>query len=262
MHIHYITEGAGPDLVLLHTLRTQLDMFQKVIPELAREFRVHALDYPGHGRSDTPDASYTAEFLVESVGTFLGERKIQHAILVGESIGGTIALVLAARHDARVRGVVAINPYDYNRGRGLMTSSMLARIVFTMRALPLIGPVVRRVNAYPVVSRIMLGGVYRREAFPPALLREVVNTVHPLAFDRLVDNWPTWEAMRAEYGAIRVPVQLLYGDHDWSRVADRECDAKAIPGARLTIVPQASHFLSLDNPQAVLTAVHDLVRLL
>ena len=44
--LRYIKAGAGPNLVLLHTLRTQLDIFQKVIPELSREFTVYAPDYP------------------------------------------------------------------------------------------------------------------------------------------------------------------------------------------------------------------------
>src|SRR5512134_4147196 len=47
--LRYLAVGEGPPLVLLHTLRTQLDMFQKIIPTLARRFRVYAPDYPGHG---------------------------------------------------------------------------------------------------------------------------------------------------------------------------------------------------------------------
>src|SRR5919202_2712192 len=117
--IRYVTAGSGPALVLLHTLRTQLDMFQKVIPELATRFRVVALDYPGHGHSDAPDADYGAEFFVRSVAGFLDRLNIEDAVVVGESIGGTIGLLLAARHHPRVRRVVAINPYHYDRGRGL-----------------------------------------------------------------------------------------------------------------------------------------------
>ena len=52
----YIRTGAGPTLLLLHTLRTQLDIFQKVIPTLAQQFTVYAVDYPGHGWSDIPRA--------------------------------------------------------------------------------------------------------------------------------------------------------------------------------------------------------------
>src|SRR5262245_60424770 len=53
--LRYIRAGRGPSLVLLHTLRTQLDLFEKVVPQLAQHFTVYALDYPGHGYSDIPN---------------------------------------------------------------------------------------------------------------------------------------------------------------------------------------------------------------
>ena len=49
IRLRYIKTGKGPVLVLLHTLRTQLDLFEKVIPELSDHFTVYALDHPGHG---------------------------------------------------------------------------------------------------------------------------------------------------------------------------------------------------------------------
>jgi hypothetical protein len=45
--LRYIKTGEGPNLVLLHTLRTQLDLFEKAVPELSKRFTVYALDYPG-----------------------------------------------------------------------------------------------------------------------------------------------------------------------------------------------------------------------
>ncbi len=82
--LRYITAGQGPALVLLHTLRTQLDMFQRVVPPLAKHFRVYALDYPGHGYSGIPGAEYTPDFFVASVGGFLEALQIKDAVVVGE----------------------------------------------------------------------------------------------------------------------------------------------------------------------------------
>src|SRR3989442_6788670 len=127
--LRYVAAGRGPALVLLHTLRTQLDMFQRVIPELAQRFRVYALDYPGHGYSDIPKAEYSSELFVTAAAQFLDQLDIRDAVIVGESIGGTIALVLAARHNARVRAVVAINPYDYDGGGGIPKNALLAKIL-------------------------------------------------------------------------------------------------------------------------------------
>lgn len=262
MRIRYLVAGNGPALVLLHTLRTQLDMFQKVIPELATHFRIYALDYPGHGHADAPDADYAAEFFVASVAGFLDRLNIQCAVLAGESIGGTIALLLAARHNPRVRGVVAVNPYDYDRGRGLRRSSALANVVLGITAMPILGDMLTRNAPLPAVKRILEGGVARKNSFPPELLQELYETGkrpgHPRAFVQLVRHWPSWEQARAEYGNIVLPVLLLYGDHDWSRDAEREADHRVIPGSRIRIVKDAGHFLALDAPSAFVQAVVDL----
>jgi pimeloyl-ACP methyl ester carboxylesterase len=97
--VRYIKTGAGPNLVLLHTLRTQLDIFQGVIPELARRFTVYAYDYPGHGWSDIPEASYAPEDFYKWTAAFLDKLDIRQATVAGVSIGATIALVLAARNN-------------------------------------------------------------------------------------------------------------------------------------------------------------------
>jgi pimeloyl-ACP methyl ester carboxylesterase len=262
VRLRYVVTGEGPPLVLLHTLRTQLDMFQKLVPELARRFRVYAMDYPGHGHSDIPRVEYSVELFVGSVARFLDQLDIRDATLAGESIGGTIALLLAARGNPRVRGVVAVNPYDYDRGRGLRRSSWLANLLFGVNDVPVLGATVARLRLAPILARVFHGGVDRPDSFPPDLLDELYRVGnrrgHYQAFMSLVHHWPEWEAARSEYGRIRRPVLLLYGDHDWSRADEREADAAAIPGARLRVVANVGHFLSLDAPGELVRAVDEI----
>ena len=257
--LRYIASGQGPALVLLHTLRTQLDMFQKVIPDLAKRFRIYAMDYPGHGYSDIPEATYSSEFFVTRVARFLDQLDIRDAVIVGESIGGSIALLLAARHNPRVRAVVAINPYDYDGGRGIRRSSVLANILFGLNNVPVLSSTVTRLRLYPIVKRVLEGGVYRRGALPATLARELYRVGnrrgHYRALMSLVRHWDSWERARAEYSSIDVPTLLIYGDHDWSRVGERESDRQIIAGAELRIIKDAGHFLSLDAPQEVVQAV-------
>jgi pimeloyl-ACP methyl ester carboxylesterase len=257
--IRYIVAGEGPALVLLHTLRTQLDMFQKVVPELARHFRVYALDHPGHGYSDIPRTHYTADFFVETVAGFLERLDIQQAAIVGESIGGTIGLLLAARRNPRVARVLAVNPYDYGKGRGLRRSSLLANAIFGLSEVPILGATVMRLRQFPIEKRVFEGGVKRKQSIPQALLREMYGVGerrgHYQAFMSLIHHWPEWEQAREEYGKINRPVLLLYGDGDWSRKAEREANARAIPGARISIVPDAGHFLSIEAPAELVRGI-------
>src|SRR5687767_13891684 len=85
---YHIEAGSGTTLVLLHTMRTQLDLFQRVIPALAARYHVYAIDLPGHGHSDIPAADYTASFFIGAVAGFLDQLDLEEAVLVGESIGG------------------------------------------------------------------------------------------------------------------------------------------------------------------------------
>jgi pimeloyl-ACP methyl ester carboxylesterase len=207
VRLRYVTAGEGRPLVLLHTLRTQLDMFQKMIPELARHFRVYALDHPGHGYSDIPDVDYRAEFFVSSVAGFLERLDIKDAVVAGESIGGSVALLLAARQNPRVQRVIAINPYDYDRGRGLRRSSALANLLFGLNDVPVLGATVTRLRQFPIVKKVFEGGVHHSESFPPTLLREMYavgnRPGHYQAFMSLVSHWPEWEEARKECGRRR-----------------------------------------------------------
>jgi pimeloyl-ACP methyl ester carboxylesterase len=261
LKLRYVVTGEGPPLLLLHTLRTQLDMFQKVVPQLARSFRVYALDLPGHGYSDIPRADLSPELFVRAVAGFLDRLQLGGVTVVGESIGGAIGLLLAARHNPRVKQVIAINPYDYDRGRGLRRATPVANLIFATGGVPVLGSTVTRLRSAPVESLVFRGGVRRRDSFPPELLAELSRVGnrpgYMAGFQTLVRHWPDWEEARREYGAIDRPVLLLYGEHDWSRPPEREADRAAIPGARLQIVPDAGHFLALDAPDEVVKAVKE-----
>src|SRR6266516_3500042 len=85
--LRYLKAGSGPTaLILLHTVRTQLDHFQLVIPKIAQAFTVYAIDMPGMGWSDiTPDASYTEPALRRAIVEFVKTLDITDVILAGES---------------------------------------------------------------------------------------------------------------------------------------------------------------------------------
>jgi pimeloyl-ACP methyl ester carboxylesterase len=172
-NLRYIKTGKGPLLVLLHTLRTQLDLFEKVVPELAKHFTVYALDYPGHGYSDIPKARYDANFFVDAVEGFLDELDLRDVTLAGVSIGGSIALIIAARRNPRVARVIAINPYDYAKGRGMARSSLFGWFVNYASLLPVIGETVMRLRNSLIMTSVLNGGVADEKSIPPALMGEM-----------------------------------------------------------------------------------------
>ena len=253
--LRYIKAGRGPNLVLLHTLRTQLDVFQKVIPTLVQRFTVYALDYPGHGYSDIPKVDYEPKLFVDAVGGFLDALDIRDATLAGISIGGTIALLMAARHNPRVKKVVAINPYDYGKGGGVRRSSPVANLIFGLGMIPVLGETVMRLRNRIVEGPIFQGGVAEPDAIPAPLLEELylvgTRPGHYRAFLNLLRNAHKWDEARALYPEIKAPVLLVYGGHDWSKPKERETTLHDIPGAKMQTLTSGGHFLSLDRPREV-----------
>ena len=254
--VRYINTGRGPVLVLLHTLRTQLDLFEKVVPQLAQQFTVYALDYPGHGYSDIPGGRYDAGFFVKSVEAFLQALDLQEVTLCGVSIGGAIALIVAGRRNPRVSRVVAINPYDYARGRGMARSSFLGWMITTTARVPVLGETVMRLRNFIIMKAVLRGGVANPLCISERLLKEMYRVGnrkgHYRAFVQLLRNAATWEAAPEIYRNIRVPVSVIWGDRDWSKAHEREGDNKMIPGAKAVAVEGGGHFLPLDRPDAVI----------
>jgi len=253
--IRYIKYGSGPAVVLLHTLRTQLDMWQKVIPELAKTFTVYAMDHIGHGFSDIPNIEFMPETFKRNVAGFMQAMDINNATIVGESIGGSIGLILAAESNKRVSKVIAINPYGYAQGKGIHRSSMIARLLFSISNIPILGATFWRLRSYPIFLQIMRGGVFNNKSLPKKLMHEI-NAAgnrkgHHQAFMNLIKHFPKWQQVREIYPNIKTPVLLVYGSNDWSTADEREQEYSLIPDSELVIIQNAGHFISLDSPDLI-----------
>jgi pimeloyl-ACP methyl ester carboxylesterase len=256
MRLRCLRTGAGRRVLLLHTLRTQLDLFRDVIPELAKEVEVHAFDLPGHGHSEIVPEPYTPELFARAVRGYLESLDLSDVVVVGESIGGALGLMLAAEGNPRIARVVAINSYDYDRGRGIMRGSFLSGMIFRLSAVPVLGGTIWRYRWHGAFATIIKGSVDRPGSLPQDLVAEMHRVGnrpgHYRAFMSLIENFPAWEGLRAAYPKIRVPVTLVYGEHDWSRPAEREACRALIPGARLETVSGSGHLMSFDAPEAVI----------
>jgi pimeloyl-ACP methyl ester carboxylesterase len=256
VRLRYIKAGAGPTIVLLHTLRTQLDLFETLIPELSKHYTVYALDYPGHGYSDIPRARYDAAYFVTAIEGFLDALDLRDSTLAGVSIGGVIPLLIAARRNPRVARVVSVNPYDYAKGRGLARSSLFGWLTTYAALLPVVGEIWMQLRSFPVTRAILSGGVARPASIPPALMREMHavgnRPRHYRAFLALLRNGSSWESAREQYGRIDVPVLFVYGDRDWSRPVERERTRAAIRNVAMKTIKGGGHFLPLDRPGELL----------
>jgi pimeloyl-ACP methyl ester carboxylesterase len=260
--VRYQRRGDGRPVVLLHPLRMQLEYFDALRRELGDDdVELIAIDLPGHGHSGAPAVDYTASYFTTAVEALLDDLNLVDAVVVGESIGASIGLGLAARHCRRVAGIVALNPYDYGHWGGIRRSSAIGNIVFTTMLLPLIGPVVAQAGTKGVLRRVLEGGLYDPRQLSPQLVDELHQSGrrpgHGRALRSLSRNWHSWISARDRYPAIQIPVTLAYGDHDWSNHDERDANRRAVPAVHATTIHDSGHFSSLEKPAHVTALIRD-----
>lgn len=249
--IRYLEVGEGPPLVLMHTVRTQLDYFQLVIPRLWDTFTVYALDLPGMGWSDiVHGADYEEPSLRAAVVEFVTGLGLEGVTLAGESMGAALALSATLDLGDNVSRVVAFNPYDYPEG--IERGNRFAKLIVTGTRLPVTGPVFARLENKPFMRRVMRGGVADKRNLPEDFVTELRRVGRRKGYPRVARavfrNLNSLIAARERYPHVRVPVVLVYGDLDWSRPPDREGVEHLLPSVRTTVLQQSGHFTALDHP--------------
>lgn len=113
--IHYIDEGQGPTLLLLHGNPTWSFLYRKIIGELRNDFRCIAPDYPGFGLSIPPNNKYsfTPQEHAETLVEFLDTLDLKDITIMGQDWGGPIGFGLAQQEPQRIKGFVIGNTFAW-----------------------------------------------------------------------------------------------------------------------------------------------------
>lgn len=232
MSIHVEMRGQGADLVLLHGWAMHGGIFADVVPTLAQQYRVHVIDLPGHGRSDANDHIATLEQLADRIQPHVPPQ----SMVLGWSLGGQLALQLAARTSLRALMLVSATPkfvasQDWPQGmRPEVFAQFFARLhenlqatVQDFLALQVRGDVHAAVTLKALRERLL--------QYPPhAQMLE-----SSLAMLRDVD-------LRDLLSAIKIPTLLIAGEHD--RITHPRATqfmTGVIPGAKYMQINKAGH---------------------
>ena len=246
MTIAYDRTGAGPPLVLLHPLGADRRVWDPIAGPLRASHEVIAVDLPGFGESpQLPHTIPTPRALAEAVAATLGELGIERPHVVGNSLGGWVALELALAGSAG--RVTAIAPAGLWSAPLVPKSSLAHRLARVLE--PLIEPAVRTRRG----RRLLLSGSV---AYPDRVPgRDAAHLIH--AYARAPGFIAVNDAMRAAtftaLDRIRCPVTLVWPEHD--RLVDRP---ELLPGNVANVaLPDAGHVPMWDAPAALITLIVD-----
>ncbi len=225
----------GEVIVLLHGIGDSAETWARVMPTLARERRVLAPDLAGFGRTPAPREGMRLSVLVRYLARFLDALGVEKAILVGNSLGGAVAIRYAADNPGRVSRLFLLN-----------SAGLLNEVP------PELEPGTRE-EARDLV-RITFGP---EAEFPRFVLDDLVRSVRdPARRAYLRSDEPT--DVRPDLGRIEAPTTIIWGEQD--RLVPPEHGTvmhESIPGSELIVLPGVAHLPQIQAPEGVLQIMEE-----
>jgi pimeloyl-ACP methyl ester carboxylesterase len=260
--LHWLEYGV-PSLrtpvVLLHGLNDSHLTWRQIAPELARDRQVFALDLPGHGLSDRPDAGYELAWYTRLIASWIDASGLSSVDIVGHSLGGGIALMLLRVCRPRIRRLVLAAPGGLGKeiGFGLRIAS-----------LPGVTGIVERIGQPFMAFGTWLACSSRRAKLPHrdiyAMSAMNARGCTARAFARTVRDLMDWSGQRHSFflHAHEIeelpPIAVLWGDRDAIvPTAHGMALAREVKGVRFEQLTGCGHDLHHDNPGSFCRAVLD-----
>jgi pimeloyl-ACP methyl ester carboxylesterase len=250
MDLSHYRAGAGPPLLLLHPLGMAKIAWRPVVPLLAAEREVIALDLPGFG--DSPRGPRSVEGLAHCVAAFAAGLGLERPHVAGNSLGGAVALAMGAA--GAVRSVCALSPAGFAAGReGTYARGVLAFTRGLSRVLlPAAGTLARSAVLRTLLSSHAVSRPWR---VPPEDMAEwTENYAGAVAFWELLDAVDGWRAPVSP-----CPTTVAWGDRDRLLIASRQAPRarRALSAARHVTLRGCGHVPMWDDPDQVARAILD-----
>jgi pimeloyl-ACP methyl ester carboxylesterase len=231
IQMYYAVFGAGDPVLLIHGGLGHADIWASQVATLSKTHKVIVADSRGHGRSTRTDQPYGYGLMASDYLALLDYLKIDKTALVGWSDGGIIGIDIALHHPERLTRLYAqaANVTTDGVDPGVMTDKTF--------------------GAYIVRS----GKDYARLSKTPGEYDAFVTQI-----SHMWETEPAWT--KEQLGTITTPTAIVAGDHDEAIKREHtEYMAAAIPGAKLVILPNVSHFASLQAPDEYSQSVLDFI---
>ncbi len=259
--IHYLDEGDGPVLLMLHGNPTWSFLYRHLIAGLKDQFRCIAVDYPGFGLSTAPDGyGYTVAEHSKVVESFVTSLGLQEITPVVQDWGGPIGFSVAVRHPERFRAFVIGNtwawPVQGNRRFEVFSKLLGSQVVGEF--------LVKNLNVFHRV--FLTAGMTRKK--PTADERKMYDMPHPTPASRdpvhvmpreILSARPLLEEIQR--GISRVadrPALIVWGNRDQAfRKPELLRWQRTFPNHRTVILEGAGHYIQDDAPDEIVAAIRE-----
>src|SRR5215510_7037450 len=258
LRVRYIESGRGPTVVMIHGNAGSIEDFEfGVIQALASNYRVIAVDRPGHGKSDRPNTA-NVEYQARLLHQVLSSLRVDQPVLVGHSWGAALALSYALQYPTEVSAMILVAPAAYpDAGEN--------RLLQALAKPPVLGDMTL------LFGRAILGRQILRASLSRAFSPQAVPEEY---FKRVASSWLGRKQLKAylddesslnaslkqfskHYGEIDIPVVIMTGDHD-AIVSAKENAYRlksVIPQAQLIEIKDTGHQIPQTHPESIARAL-------
>ena len=264
VRLYYQEEGKGSPLLLIHGFGASTYTWRHIVPELARNHRVIAVDLKGFGQSDKPlDDRYSVFDQADLLAQLIVDKNLRNLTLVGHSFGGGVALLLALRTDPRIEGriskLVLLDTIAYPQNVPvffrLLDVPVVSQLGFGMVPPEVQTRVALRI-AYFDNSKIDPDEVetYAAPLKTAAGKHAIIHSARQIVPDGLAE-------LSERYGSIKLPTLILWCDHD--RVVPLGIGLKlrrTLPNSTFRLVEDCGHMPQEEQPETTLKLIQAFLR--
>ncbi|UBF25499.1 alpha/beta hydrolase [Kovacikia minuta CCNUW1] len=259
--LHYVTQGEGPLMLLLHGFPEFWYSWRHQIPEFAQDYKVVALDLRGYNDSDKPDpqSAYIMAEFIEDVKGVVAALGYERCILVGHDWGGMIAWQFSYAYPTWVERLIVLNiPHPAKFAQGLRTPQQLFRswYIFFFQ-IPWLPELLIQLNHYQALDQAFRGMAINKNAFTdadledykaaiakPGALTAAINYYRNLFQQGLIEK-PSWSV-------LEMPTLMIWGEEDIPLGKELTYGTeKYVRDFRIRYIPQCSHWVQQEQPQLV-----------
>ncbi len=261
LRLHYVTQGEGSLMLMLHGFPEFWYSWKHQIPEFAQDHKVVAVDLRGYNQSDKPtepEAYRMRELLQDVRGIVLG-LGYERCTLVGHDWGGAIAWTFADSYPELVERLIVLNfPHPAKLLAGLKTPQQQLRSWYILFfQLPWLPEFVLQVDNYRLIGEIFKGTASNEIAFPPADLEAYKQAAaQPGALTAMLNYYranimqPAWD--NRAWRVLDMPILMIWGEADQALGKELTYGTE-LYASNLTVryLPEASHWVQQEQPQRV-----------
>ena len=264
IRMHYVTQGSGPLIVLLHGFPEFWYSWRFQIPVLAElGYTVVAPDLRGYNDTDKPRTGYDVGTLIRDIEGLIKGLGYTQAVVIGHDWGGALAWVFAMRYPQLVSRLVVMNaPHPWAFERELRTWKQLKKswYVFAFQLSWLPEYLMRR-NQAELIGRMIYQAAVQKDAFPPAVLDQYRAAMSkPGALTAAINYYRRFMCSALNLNSsssggktiISAPTLLIWGEQDIALdIALTTGLEQWVPNIQIKRIPDSGHWVQQEKPDLV-----------